>query len=118
MTEPSSSSPPTEIDNLPIPVLRRSPSTVTDTRMDAILRRFDWFANPDHVWTTTISLEQTPRVYHLRQRPQIHCPACLQGELGQMAHMQGPNGCLYTEEVSEEEKEEEPCLDRYYYVDE
>jgi len=100
--------PPENIDvhPLPIPVLTRSPDSVADTRIDAILRRFSWFASPSHEWYSGDSSPTRPTNihypvphYHLRRRPQIRCPACLQGELGQMAHMQGPDGCLYSEEL-------------------
>lgn len=72
-------------------------------RIDAIIRRFPQFANPDHQWHSpshqTIPINQ----YHLRRRPKIRCPACLRGELGQLGHMEGPYGCLFSEEVKDNE---------------
>lgn len=100
----------------PMPTLTRSPDSVSDHRIDSIIQRFSWFANPDHIWSsphsqihpaTPVSI---PRVYHLRRRPQIQCPACLSGELGQLGHMQRPYGCLSSEETKEE-------LDPFYNVE-
>ena len=82
---------------LPIQMPTQSPDSVTDARVDAIIQRFSWFANEDYIWAP-----QRPSVpinqYHLRRRPQIRCPACLQGLLGQLGHMEGPHGCLYVQE--------------------
>jgi hypothetical protein len=63
-------------------------------RRQAIIARFPQFDGPSHDWTPTerhIPINQ----YHLRRRPQIRCPGCLYGDLGQRAHMESPFGCLY-----------------------
>ena len=75
---------------------RTSPDSVSDQRIDSIVQRFSWFANPDHQWSPTIQPVPVNQ-YHLRRRPQIRCPACLNGELGQLSHMAGPHGCLYSQ---------------------
>jgi hypothetical protein len=93
-------------ENIPITPTMDS---ITDQRIDAITQRFSWFANPDHQWSPFSDIVYPsmnvhhPTAYHLRRRPQIRCPACLQGELGQLAHMQGPHGCLYSEQVVDNE---------------
>jgi hypothetical protein len=113
MSDPFSSEPTTNANENISGVVCPSPDTVTDTRIDAIVRRFSWFANPDHQWSSSSEdirypsqncpSIHTPTMYHLRRRPNIHCPACLRGELGQLGHMEGPYGCLYTEQVVENE---------------
>lgn len=93
-----------------IVVVPPSPDSIADTRIDAIVRRFSWFANPSHQWPAGSPSPMStspprpsnihfPTPYHLRRRPQIRCPACLGGELGQLAHMEGPYGCLYDSEA-------------------
>jgi hypothetical protein len=91
------SNPPSLSTTIP-PMIRNtsSPDSVADSRIDAIIQRFPWFANPDHQWSPSRSPPIPIQHYHLRRRPQIRCPACLNGELNQMAHMEAPNGCLYT----------------------
>lgn len=105
----NTTSEPDLLDNIPIPALTRNNTRDMDhrmdTRVDAILRRFSWFANPDEQWP-----DQQPGAtyhrcnqYHLRRRPRIQCPACLQGILAQLPHAEGPHGCLFSEEVVENE---------------
>lgn len=108
--------------NVP-PALSVSPNSVTDRRIDAIIQRFSWFANPDHQWSSDVVYPSMnvhrPTPYHLRRRPQIQCPACLNGELGQLAHMQGPHGCLYDSdaEMLVQLSRGQSTLDNFYNVE-
>jgi hypothetical protein len=100
---------PVTSDEFVVPVLARNTTrnmdARTDARVDAITRRFSWFANPDEQWPNSLptATYHQPNQYHLRRKPQIQCPACLNGELGQLSHMQGPHGCLFSEEGVENE---------------
>ena len=65
---------------------------VNDQRIDALQGRFRWLENESETWKPS----RKPPPYHLRTKPKIKCRGCLSGELGQLAHMDEPSGCLYT----------------------
>lgn len=77
-----------------------------DDRLDALHARFAWLADDPVAWKPTIrppphTLRTKPKTrrpppYHLRTHPKIKCKGCLNGCLGQLAHMDEPDGCLYT----------------------
>lgn len=118
-----------ENQQTPIAVQPVSPDSVADARVDAIIQRFSWFANPDHQWSPSSEdiqypsqntpIVHTPSMYHLRRRPNIQCPACLRGDLGQLAHMEGPHGCLYDSdtEMLVQLTRGQSTLDNFYNVE-
>lgn len=107
----------TPIDDIPVPILQRN--ITQDTRIDALHSRFPWLSAPAHQWSALDFHNIPVNTYHLRRRPQIRCPACLVGELGQLAHMQGPHGCLYDSDADMllQLSRGESTIDYHYNVD-